>query len=136
MYSFISGHSFCRSCLKGIWKANRAREIGLPCPACRTCTPIPECGLDDLPSDFKAVAIKDILTRENTNNNNAKEPTEKCTVCKATDSKVFCLDCKIKLCMECNDAESHLSKHHLVMSFHAENLCKHHEEPCSYVCRR
>ena len=85
------GHCYCRKCVVLLQLSNTAGPDPFPCPECRNKTVLPSNDASLLPRSLLAVRMKEKLQRQ----------SEK--LCSKHDEqmKLFCSDCKLRVCINC-----------------------------------
>ncbi|XP_033095875.1 tripartite motif-containing protein 2-like [Anneissia japonica] len=128
--TLICQHSFCILCLEDWIKKKGALE----CPNCRQSHPVPEGGLQLLPSNTIGVLSADNLDRGHDN--------IKCC-CGKCNAVFYCQDCNQYLCTSCTNTHEKFPalKNHILQKISAnwpekepEPLCPLHEKVMELYC--
>ncbi|XP_022086625.1 tripartite motif-containing protein 3-like [Acanthaster planci] len=88
-------HSFCEECLHMCYGSCQKE---LACPMCRIKVPIPQGGVQSLPTDFRLMSMVDSVQKEG--DQTATPP-----------SRVYCRTCDVPLCSGCLEESSEHNRH-------------------------
>lgn len=143
-------HTFCQSCIHlHVLKQKEEGRLkeGIECPLCRKITQKleNECPLEEwsksLPVNY---ALQEVIESQ------TKEEADLCTICKLkgkhTSATRYCIQCKRKLCIECestHDIFEHLKSHKIVRTDDTAKIndfpadldhCATHGKPIEFYC--
>ncbi|XP_078364668.1 tripartite motif-containing protein 3-like [Oculina patagonica] len=109
-------HTFCKSCLDGWFRQQRARALS--CPTCREITECPNNDINSLPSNLAYKKLRDIL-KAHSESGSHDFVSEREDVCKRHKEmvKFYCEQCEICICSECAILEHRDDNYHKILSF-------------------
>ena len=93
-------HSFCRVCLNELNTEEEGGHKKLRCPTCRQLSPLPQGGIDELPTAFHVNVLLELhQTLQQPRDDNIEE-MYMCTL-HGKLKEFYCLDCNILICSIC-----------------------------------
>ncbi len=127
-------HTYCAMCLVPLLKTST-----IECPICRKVSSVPN-GIEDLPNDFRADQLRDILHNMQ---RKMEGSVRRCDLCHYEDilspGKWYCYNCQKTLCNICNgrhDRKSQFYGHTVMEATSLENVhcTQHRREFLSAYC--
>ncbi|KAJ8032734.1 E3 ubiquitin-protein ligase TRIM56 [Holothuria leucospilota] len=99
-------HSFCLPCLERWARNSHSRSFS--CPKCRRKVDLPRDGVCGLPHNFFLVSLMERLEEINRLSNEHQDYN--CNICRNGNDTMFCLDCKMHICLRCKVTHDRLTR--------------------------